>query len=53
MKKLIKELVIILITMTILLITLVLIDKNVRKNNMETAKIGVNWKTNTCYLYWE
>lgn len=53
MKKLIKEVIIILITMGILLITLILIDKNVRKNNMETAKIGVNWKTNTCYLYWE
>lgn len=53
MKKLIKEVIIILIAIVILIIALVIIDKNVRKNNIETAKMGVNWKTNTCYLYWE
>lgn len=53
MKKLIKEVIIILISMILLMGALILIDKTVRKNNMETAKMGIDWKENICYLYWE
>lgn len=29
------------------------LDYKIRKYNIETAKMGVDWKTSTCYLYWD
>lgn len=53
MKNIIKEVIIVIIVMIILMGALILLDKNVRRNNMETAKMSVDWNTYTCSLYWE
>ena len=53
MKNIIKEVIIVIIVMIILMGALILLDKSVRRNNMETAKMNVDWNTYTCSLYWE
>ena len=42
-----------LIIFIILIIGIILLSINVKRCDKMTAKMGVNWVTNTCYLYWE
>lgn len=32
---------------------IMIIAKSSKDYERETAKMGVDWETNTCYLYWE
>ena len=41
-----------LILIIILIIFILLLTINVRRCDKKAAKMGVDWKTNTCYLYW-
>lgn len=53
MKKIIIYILEIILIILIFIVTLMLLNRRVREYNIETAKMGVDWKTNTCYLYWE
>ena len=41
-----------LIIFIILVIGIILLTINVKSCDKMAAKMGINWKTNTCYLYW-
>ena len=53
MKKIITNIIFTILMILIIIISLVLINKGLRDSEKETAKMGIDWKSNTCYLYWE
>ena len=53
MKKLIYNIIVITLIIFIFIVFLMLLDNKIRNYDRETAKMGIDWKTNTCYLYWE
>ena len=53
MKKIIYNAVVVALIMLIFIVFLMLLDNRIRNYERATAKMGIDWETNTCYLYWE
>ena len=53
MKKIVINIITILIILTLFIISLIFMSENVKRVNRETAKMSIDWTTNTCSLYWE
>ena len=53
MKKIVINIITILIILALFIISLIFMSENVKKVNRETAKMSIDWTTNTCSLYWE
>ena len=53
MKRRIIDIITIIVIIVLFILSLIYMSENVKRVDRETAKMGVDWKTNTCYLYWE
>ena len=53
MKKIVINIITFIIVIIIFILTLIMLDENRKKIDRETAKMSIDWTTNTCSLYWE
>ena len=53
MKKRIIDIITIIVILILFILSLIYMNENVKRINKETAKMSVDWTTNTCSLYWE
>lgn len=53
MKKRVIDIITVIVIITLFILSLIYMSENVKKVDRETAKMGIDWKTNTCSLYWE
>ena len=53
MKKIVINIITFIIVIIVFILTLIMLDENVKRINKETAKMSIDWTTNTCSLYWE
>ena len=53
MKKIVINIITILIILTLFTLSLIFMSENVKRVNRETAKMSIDWETYTCKLYWE
>lgn len=53
MKKRVIDIITVIVIITLFILSLIYMSENVKKVDRETAKMSIDWKTNTCSLYWE
>ena len=53
MKKRVIDIITVIVIITLFILSLIYMSENARKVDRETAKMSIDWKTNTCSLYWE
>lgn len=53
MKKIVINIITIIAIIIVFILTLIMLQENAEKVNKETAKMSIDWTTNTCSLYWE
>ena len=53
MKKIVINIITILIILVLFTLSLIFMSENAKRVNREAAKMSIDWSANTCTLYWE
>ena len=52
-KKVVIDIITIIVIIILFALSLIWLNDNAKRVNRETAKMSIDWTTNTCSLYWE